>query len=138
MALSTANPKPIKGMHVYSRRKTNQQRLDEAYAVVNMRDGNESRVSGCYLLAESADNRQRREHHHLRGRNVRPDWKYDPKRIVLCSAFEHGLLESGAIEYEGDDADSRVVFFWNRSKIPVGTEPLRIKSKRWSQNEDAL
>ena len=117
-------------------KKNNQQRLEDAYEVVNIREGNQSQVTGCFLLAESADSRQRREHHHLRGRNVSPDWKYDPCRIVLCSAFEHGFLESGALDYEGDDATKRIVFFWNRSKVPAGTEPFRIKSKRWSQNDE--
>ncbi len=134
--LSNACPKPIKGMHIYSRRKNNTDRLQDAYAIVNVRDENESRVSGCHLIGASADNRQRREHHHLRGRNVRPDWKYDPRRIMLCSAFEHGLLESGAILVEGDDADQRLVFTWNRELVKPGEEPLRIKSKRWSQNAD--
>lgn len=133
---SVASPKPIRGMHTFTRRKTNKQRLEDAYKEVDRRDGNLSRVSGCYLLASSADNRQRREHHHLRGRNVRPDWKYAPERILLCSSFEHGLLEGDAILYEGDDARERIVFFWNREKVPVNSEPFRLLSKRWSQNEE--
>lgn len=133
---SMASPKPIRGMHTFTRRKTKAQRLLEAYEVVNRRDGNLSRVSGCYLLPTSADNRQRREHHHLKGRNVRPDWRCAPERIILCSAFEHGLLEHDAILYEGDDARERIVFFWNREKVKPGEEPIRLLSKRWSQNEE--
>jgi hypothetical protein len=132
---SQSCPKPVKGMYRHTKRQMAEQRLEEAYEVVNRRDDNHSRVSGCLLLPESADPRQRREHHHLKGRNVRPDWKTDPKRIVLVSAFEHGLLTSGALEHEGDDASKRVVFFWNRAKVKPGEEPIRIKSKRWSQNK---
>jgi hypothetical protein len=128
--------KPIKGMHVFTRRKMNRQRLDDAYEIVNQRDGNKSRVTGCTLLASSPDSRQRREHNHLRGRNVRPDWKYQPERIHLCSAFEHGFITSGALQVEGDDATKRLIFTWDRTRIPIGAEPFQIRSKRRSQRGD--
>lgn len=129
-------PKPIKGMHVFTRRKTKAEALAAAYEIVNQRDGNRSRVSGCTLLASSPDKHQRREHHHLAGRNVRPEWRDDPRRIILVSAFEHGLLESGALLYEGEDANKRIVFHWDYTRIKPGQEPLRILSKRRSQNKE--
>jgi hypothetical protein len=131
---SQACPKPVKGLHAFTRRKNAQKRLEDAYEVVNRRDENKSRVTGIHLQPSSPDSRVRREHHHLKGRNVRPDWREDPARIILVSKFEHDLLTSGALEHEGDDATKRVVFFWNRAKVKVGDEPFRIKSKRRSQN----
>ena len=57
-------PKPVPGLYRHQKRQAKAKALEEAYDVVNLRDGNLSRVSGCYLLAESPDQRQRREHHH--------------------------------------------------------------------------
>lgn len=129
-------PKPIKGMHTFTRRKDAAKRLADAYELVNKRDENKSRVSGCALLASSPDPRQRREHHHLRGRRVAPDERAEASNIILCSAFEHGLLESDAILVEGTDANKRIVFHWNREKVKAGEEPIRLLSKRRSQNRD--
>lgn len=133
---SQACPKPVKGMHAFTRRKQAQSDLEAAYEIVNRRDENKSRVSGCTLLASSPDPRQRREHHHLSGRRVAPQDRANPDRIILVSAFEHGLLESGALVHEGEDASQRIVFHWDRSRIAVGEEPVRILSKRRSQRRD--
>lgn len=46
----------------------------------------------------------------------------------------HRLLQTHAIDVEGTNANARLVFRWNRAMVPVGSEPFRIKSKRWSQN----
>jgi hypothetical protein len=46
----------------------------------------------------------------------------------------HRLLQTHAIHVEGDNADKRLVFTWNRERVPVGSEPFRILSKRRSQN----
>lgn len=131
-------PKPVRGLHAFTRRKAAADRLEAAYAIVNARDGNRSRVSGCTLLASSPDPRQRREHHHLRGRNAAPQDREDPRRILLVSKFEHDLLTSGALLHEGDDATKRIVFHWDYTKpgIERGKEPLRLLSKRRSQNRD--
>jgi hypothetical protein len=135
---SMACPKPIKGMHSFTRRKNAAQRLADAYELVNQRDENRSRVSGCTLLPSSPDPRQRREHHHLSGRNVSPQDRDNPARIILVSALEHGFLESGALLHEGDDARKRIVFHWDKEFLRQvdGKPPIRIQSKRWSQNDD--
>lgn len=132
---SRAVPKPIRGMHQFTRRKSARERLEAAYEAVNKRDENKSRVSGITLLASAPDPRQRREHHHLRERSLSPAQRADEANIILCSAFEHGLLTSGALLHEGDNAHKRIVFHWDRTKVKVGEEPIRILSKRWSQNK---
>ena len=47
----------------------------------------------------------------------------------------HRLLQRLCIEWEGADANARVVFHWNRKMIPKGTEPFRILSKRRSERK---
>lgn len=109
--------------------------LRQAYALVDARDEGISWVSGCYTVPKAADSRQRREHHHLHGRNARPDLRDDPHAIITVSGFEHRLIEDGALVAEGDDARNPIFWHWNRAMVPAGKEPFRLKSKRWSQNE---
>jgi hypothetical protein len=58
-------------------------KLAAAYAKVDLREDNVCQVSGVKLEATSANPNRRREHHHLAGRNVKPEWKFEPKRILL-------------------------------------------------------
>ena len=72
--------------------------------------------------------------HHMHGR-IGPA-RNDPKFIFVCSWQAHEAIEHNLIEIEGDDADQRLIFRWNRRLVPVSKEPFRIKSKRRSQNVD--
>jgi len=54
----------------------------------------------------------RREHHHLKGRNVRPEWVTRPERIILVCKEAHELITAGFIEVEGTDARKVVRFHW--------------------------
>lgn len=119
----------------HTRRRKKERALEDAYAEVDRRDNGFSWVTGNYTEPNQPDPRYRREHHHLKGRRVRPEWVNDPNRIITVSREEHRLIGKGLV-VEGDDARKRIVFTWDRSIIKPGKEPFRIKSKRWSMNRD--
>lgn len=109
------------------KRKARQEALEAAYAVVDKRDGNRCRVTGKHLDAAAVDPSHRREHHHLRGRRVRPDWRERPERICLVSRLAHDLITNGWIDVEGDDARKPLFFSWTAL---AKSRPLQIK--RWN------
>lgn len=108
--------------------------LAAAYAEVDLRDGSICWVTGRYAQAGAVDRRVRREHHHLRGRNVKPEWVTDPDRIITVVKEAHDLITSGHIVVEGDDATKPIRFHW-REDVPASSRIFHIKSKRWSANE---
>lgn len=93
------------------RKLTRQQRLAAAYADVDRRDAGVCWVTGRRTGGSSSAHR--REHHHLAGRNVRPEWKYDPDHIIVVCGDAHSLITSGKIDVEGDDAQLPIFFHWN-------------------------
>ena len=111
--------------------------LAKAYAFVDQRDENRSRVTGIELVADTADQKRRREHNRLGERSTHPDKITDPANIFLCSTFEHKYLTSHDLLIEGTDANGRLIFHWNRNTIKPGKEPFRLLSKRRSQNRRA-
>jgi hypothetical protein len=104
--------------------------IAKAYDEVNRRDGGRCRVTGVFLFAYSQNDRTRREHHHLQGRCVRPEWITRPRRIVLVSAFAHKLLTANALLPDQLDADKLIIWRWNYRIVKPGEEPLRLSSKR--------
>ena len=112
------------------------QALVDAYTLVDARDQGYSVISGVYTDPGSPDPKRRREHHHLRGRNAAPELVNSQDHILTVSAFEHQLLHAKALLVEGESMRERLIFSWNREIVPAGKEPFRLKSKRWSQNED--
>lgn len=50
----------------------------------------------------------------------------------------HQLLQKHAIEVEGTDANTRLIFRWNRAMVARGSEPFRIRSKRRSQRGEIV
>jgi hypothetical protein len=128
-------PKPAP-LAVYraQRRSQREAALGAAYASVDERDKGICRATGRTTRAGDVDARVRREHHHLAGRRVRPDWRHDPARIVTLCAEAHQLVEAYALLVEGDNADGRLVFHWNEDVVPRGKEPFKLQSKRRSQN----
>lgn len=134
MPLSTACPKPPKGssrLERRQRRADDERELREAYAEVDHRDGSVCWVTGVKLGA-SPDARYRREHHHLKGRRVRPEWVTVPKRIITVSAEAHDLITGGFIEVEGDDATKPIFFHWNEEllRLHKRKKPFALKSRR--------
>lgn len=116
------------------KKRANDDRMQAAFDAVDARDGLVSRISGKALLKESANQKVQRDHCHMRGRNVDPAHRFDPRRIFNASRYEHRLFDAHAIEVEGMDANKRLIFRWNRNVVPVGQEPFRLLSKRRSQN----
>lgn len=116
------------------KRAADKEALGAAYADVDLRDGGFCYVTGRYTVAGSPDRRNRREHHHLHGRNVAPERVTDPANIITTCAEAHALIESGHIVVEGDDATKPIKFHW-RSDVPASSRIFHIKSKRWSANE---
>lgn len=108
--------------------------LDAAYAEVDLRDGPQSRITGRWTVPGAVDPRARREHDHIKPRSTHPELIADPRNIFVCTAEEHQLIHAGAIEIEGDDAGSLLIFHWNRKLVPPGKEPFVILGKR---NRDA-
>lgn len=110
-----------------SKKSDHEKQLAKAYATVNEREADTCQVSGVKLSPASRDEKRRREHHHLKGRNVKPEWVYDAKRIVLVSAHVHKLLQGKVILVDGTDATKPVVFSWNRRLVKPGKEPMRLE-----------
>lgn len=125
-------PKPAKGSARLARneRKAEEaQALADAYEVVNVRDGNQCRVTGRFLQAGAVMASVRREHHHLEPRSLRHDRICDPTNIVLVCAEAHDLITGGFIDVEGTDATKPVFFHWSDS-MRHRVRPFRIIGKR--------
>lgn len=117
------------------KKKENADRMQAAFDAVDARDKGISRISGKETLTNTSDDKALRDHCHMRGRNVDPVEKYNPKRIFTATREEHKAYDAHLLEREGEDADLRLIFRWNRRLVPVGQEPFRIASKRRSQNK---
>lgn len=94
------------------KRAANTQALEDAYADVDRRDGSYCWVTGRYTSPGAIDPRVRREHHHLKGRRVRPEWVTRPERIITVCAEVHTLIGAGWIVVEGCDARKPIFFHW--------------------------
>jgi hypothetical protein len=105
--------------------------LAEAYADVDRRENNVCQASGVPLNPRAIDPKYRREHHHIRGRRVKPEWRADPDRICLVSALAHQLITVGFLLVEGDYAP-KARFHW-ADHVKPEQRIFRIKSRRRSQ-----
>lgn len=136
MAWTGPNPKPPKGsgrLDRHERRRADAEALADAYAEVDLRDASICAVTGRFTKAGAPDARVRREHHHLKGRNVRPEWVNVPKRIITVCAEAHDLIEGGFIQVEGADATKPLFFHWNERAMKNRKKPFVIIGKRnWS------
>lgn len=101
--------------------------LAAAYRKVEIREDNRCRVTGVELLASCRSDKLRREHHHLVGRNVKPEWRHKAERIILVSAYVHGFLESSALLAHGTDARKPITFSWNKNLVQPGKAPFRLR-----------
>lgn len=113
----------------HSRRKEAAQALRDAYADVDARDAGYCWVTGRYTMSSSPDARTRREHHHLKGRNVKPEWVDKPERIITVCAEAHSLIEQGWIVVEGCDARKPIFFHWRLGVLPK-QRPFELRGKR--------
>jgi hypothetical protein len=96
---------------------------------------NLDRATGQYLKKQAIDPEQRGEVAHLKGRRVRPEWKTDPQRAILLSAFHHalshrvGLTGRKLLEFIGTDSRKPITFIrrdlygtelWRTTTVPAG------------------
>lgn len=129
------NFKPPKGsgrLERRARRATDETKLQKAYADADHRQGPFCTVTGVRFRFDSPDPRFTRHHHHLKGRRVRPDWKYKAERIIPVTHEVHDLIEGGFIDVEGDDARKPLFFHWNEEMLRLHKrkKPFALKSRR--------
>lgn len=132
MAFQT-NQKPAKGswrLEKQARKAAEEQAIADAYEVVNVRDGNQCRVTGRFLTAGAVDARVRREHHHIIPRSIAPHLVDDPNNILLVCAEAHDLITGRFLEVEGKNASRSIFFHWNEQAMKGITKPFRIIGKR--------
>jgi hypothetical protein len=133
MTWTGPNFKPPRGSGRLDRRARKAQdeaELRAAYEEVDRRDGGFCRVTGRYTQPGAVAAESRREHHHLKGRRVRPEWVTDPKRIITVSREVHEYLTGHLIEVEGDDATKPLFFHWNEKLMRGRVKPFRLQGKR--------
>lgn len=109
------------------RRAADEKALREAYADVDAREAGYCQVTGRYTQPGHVDARIRREHHHLKGRRVRPEWVTRSERIILVTAEVHRLITLGWIAVEGCDARKPLFFHWTSL---AKSKPFEIKGKK--------
>jgi len=111
----------------HRRRAAAATRLQKAYRAVDARDHGFCLVTNTHTVTSTADSKRRREHHHLSGRRVMPEWVDKPERIITVTAFVHDLITAKWLIVHGTDARKPITFSWNRSIVAVGREPFRLK-----------
>lgn len=134
MAWTGPNWKPAKGSRLIERKErklANAEKLAHAYAEVDKRDQSICWVTGKFLTPGAVSPEERREHHHLKGRRVRPDWVYKPERIITVSKAAHDLITGKFIDVEGEDARKPIFFHWNAAAMRGQVKPIVIVGKRW-------
>lgn len=133
MAFAGTNFKTPKGsgrLERHARKVEDAKKLADAYAEVDGRDASICWVTGRFTSPTSVMAETRREHHHLKGRNVRPDWVYKAERIITTCAEAHDLIEGGFIDVEGTDARKPIFFHWRDDMMREHKRPFRIVGKR--------
>jgi hypothetical protein len=108
------------------KKSEHERKLAEAYREVEVREDNVCQVSGVKLQPRTDNPKRLREHHHIKGRNVKPEWVYESKRIVLCSKFIHDLFTGKALILDSTDATKPLALRWNRAIVKPGKEPIRL------------
>jgi len=108
-------------------------KLEKAYAIVDLRDKKRCRVTGRRLVAGHVDEWQDLTRDHLATRGAHPDRVDDPENILTVSRGVHGLLQASAlipVDAKGDETTyvSQIAGYrWNRRQVKAGREPFRLK-----------
>ena len=130
-------PKGLPGIISRRVRAVEQERLlAAAYAAVNLRDQNRCAVTGVPLSPYAMHEKSRREHHHLVGRRIKPEWRTDPRRIILVSAYAHKLITANALITDQFDAQKPIVWRWNYKIVKPGEELFRLSNASTLQRKD--
>ena len=111
----------------HDKRTEHEKKLAACYAKVDERDESICWVTGVTLTPFAENEKFRREHHHLKGRNVKPEWVYDQARVVTVSSAVHKLLQSHALEAFGTDARKPIYFAWNPNMVDIKRPPFRLR-----------
>lgn len=112
--------------------------LDQAYAVVDARDGKVCQVRGAHLSAGHANPWKRLERHHLDSRSTNPKRRADPDCILTVSGAVHDMFESAslfAVDSKGRETRnvSKIAGYrWNRRMVAAGKEPFRLRNTKES------
>lgn len=129
LPLSKGTPGPIARR---KRRAAKDEKLEDAYAEVDARDGGFCVVTGWYTQPGAIDHRARREHHHIQPRSTYPERITDPTNIITTCALAHWLIENGRIVVEGITTRKPLRFHWHKD-VPQDERVIKIRSRRWSQ-----
>jgi hypothetical protein len=92
----------------HQRKVAKQAALDQAYAVVDARDGKVCQVRGTPLVAGHANEWKALERNHLGPRSTQPERRHDPDNILTVSRGTHRLMQAGcllAIDAKGEETD---------------------------------
>lgn len=121
-------PKPVPHpIAKAAKAKATEQHRRVTKAAVFARDKGKCRVCGDVA----------HEMHELRFRSL--GGKVSLENSVAVCNFRgrncHRLLQTLCIDVEGTDANGRLIFHWNRHRVPTGAEPFRMASKRRSQRK---
>lgn len=128
--------KPMpRAIEKHARKVASDAALTDAYKLVDARDKRTCRATGRTLQPGAVMPQMRLERHHLAKRSTHKGLVADSQNIVTLAADAHQLVEAGALLIEGDNADERLVFHWNREIVKPNKEPFKLLSKRKSQRE---
>lgn len=123
-----ALPKPTPGVLARGwKRAEAATKLEKCYAKVDARDDSTCWVTGLKVTPFAQDHARRREHHHLAGRRVKPEWKFDVNRIITLSRYVHELVTKHILLVIGDDARRPIVFAWNPRMVKANAAPFHIR-----------
>lgn len=111
------------------KQRAKERSLEDAYAAVDARDKNICWVTGRHVSPSAISASQRREHHHLKGRRVMPEWVNKAERIITVCAEAHQLITAGWVVVEGTDARKQLFFHW-RADVKPDQKTLLIQRKR--------
>ncbi len=117
----------------HKRKAVKAKSLEDAYLIVEIREKDRCQATGVHLRAGAIDDRIRREHHHIKGRRVRPEWREKPERILLVSALVHGLITAGLLQVEGELATACRIHW--RPDVPADHRIVRLLSRRKTERE---
>lgn len=126
LPFSKGEPRSIRKARL---RKEESDALAAAYADVDLRDGGICWVTGRWTKPGAVDARMRREHNHLKGRHVKPEWVTRPERIITVCAEAHQLIHAGWIVVEGCDARKPIFFHW-AAWVKSREKPFQIQALR--------
>jgi hypothetical protein len=115
-----------------ARRNAVEMSIEDAYAVVDARDGLVSVVTGVNLYKASRNWAVLLEHHHLRKRSLDKARQGDPDNIISVSHREAFYLDTHALVPVDDQGEETfhyseiVEFRWDPERMKPGAKPFTV------------